>query len=432
MKRLIHPAISIDAAVSLPGSKYLANRLVIIAALAREKVVLTNVVANDDIDTAIKGLNKLGYRLVRNGSTVESYPRLEYNDVSADAANVYTSHSGTFSRFVTALAALESRPVNISGSNKMNSRPMEDLFTALRTLGVSIDSRSDTLPAVIQGPITHHRCQIKGQVSSQYVSALLLIAPNLGYDFYIDVIGEKVSTQYIGLTIDLMRQFGAVIEPTESGFFIPKQNGYCGREVSIAPDPVSSSYFLGAAAICGGKITLQEFDKNSIQGEAKFYRILEQMGCEVELNQQSISLTRSQPLKAVDLDMGEMPDVVQTLAAVACFAEGTTVMKNIAHLAFKESNRIVDTAKELRKLGVPVEYGEDYLAVTGCLTNGSDIMLKGAVLETHDDHRMAMSLSLIGTQVSGVIINSADVVSKSFPTYFDKLNELGIETSVVD
>jgi 3-phosphoshikimate 1-carboxyvinyltransferase len=176
---------------------------------------------------------------------------------------------------------------------------------------------------------------------------------------------------------------------------------------------------MGLVAICGGSVTLPHFDFDSLQGEAQFYKVLEAMGCPIEPLRGGLRITRNGRLTALDVDMGNMPDVVQTLAAVACFAEGTTVMRNIAHLAFKESNRIVDTARELQKLGAKVDFGSDYLAVTG----GS---LVGTQVDTYDDHRMAMSLSLIGAKVPGVVINNAHVVSKSFPDYFDKLASIGI------
>ncbi len=407
----------LQARVSLSGSKYLANRLVIIAALAREPVVLKNVVNNDDIVTAIEGLNKLGYQLHWQDGVLQSTPR---GKVKFDqTAEIYTSHSGTFSRFVSAVAALESRPIHLRGSDKMNTRPMADLFNALTELGVSIDATEQRLPAVIGGPITGNHVAIDGGVSSQYISAVLLVAPTLDRDFTLELVGKEVSTQYIDMTVALMKQFGAQVVKQERRYLIPKQEGYQGGEYYIPPDPVSSSYFMGAAAICGGSVELQSFDFDSLQGEAQFYQVLQQMGCDVERKGDSLSISRIGELMAVDVDMGSMPDVVQTLAAVACFAQGTTVMRNIAHLAFKESNRIVDTAMELKKLGAKVEYGSDYLAVTGST-------LQGTQVETYDDHRMAMCLALIGAKVSGVVINNAHVVSKSFPDYFDKLASIGI------
>jgi 3-phosphoshikimate 1-carboxyvinyltransferase len=412
----------LNAEISLPGSKYLANRLVIIAALANEPVVLRNVVHNDDIATAINGLAQLGYQIRWQNGTVQAAPRKAHlNDHSVD---IFTSHSGTFSRFVAAVAALESRPVAISGSVKMNSRPMADLFNALTKLGASISADEQRLPAVIRGPITGDQVAIDGSVSSQYISALLLVAPLLNRDFTLELIGKEVSGQYIDMTVALMKQFGAQVEKQGRSYLIPQQQGYRGGEYLIPPDPVSSSYFMGAAAVCGGRVTLESFDFESLQGEAQFFKVLEAMGCDIECDGERLTLSRQGELQAVEVDMGDMPDVVQTLAAVACFARGTTVMKNIAHLAFKESNRIVDTARELRKLGARVDYGSDYLAVTGS-------ELHGAEVETYDDHRMAMSLSLIGAKTPGVIINNAQVVSKSFPDYFAKLAAIGIASRKV-
>jgi 3-phosphoshikimate 1-carboxyvinyltransferase len=421
MKQKMLPVSNLNAAVSLPGSKYLANRLVIIAALAEGEVRLDNVVSNDDINTAIKGLNDLGYRLEKTSSegsnAIVSSPRQEG---LTEPANIYTAHSGTFSRFITAVAALDNQPVTIKGSEKMNSRPMAELFDALQQLGVSVSSPDGQLPAIITGPVNQFHCKVDGSKSSQYISALLLSSPRLNHDFMLELIGEEVSTQYIDMTVDLMRQFGIKVEKHGRCYKVAAQPAYQIKSMVIPPDPVSSSYFMAAAAINGGKVALQSFDFDSLQGEAQFYKVLQAMGCDIQRKGSGLLIERNKPLVAVERDMGEMPDVVQTMAAVACFAKGTTVMRNIAHLAYKESNRIVDTANELKRLGATVEYGSDYLAVTG------GCKLAGTTVETYDDHRMAMSLALIGSRIPDVVINNAQVVSKSFPNYFDKLADMGI------
>ncbi|MEE4243799.1 MAG: 3-phosphoshikimate 1-carboxyvinyltransferase [Kangiellaceae bacterium] len=431
MKRRIAPAQRVSGEISLAGSKYLANRLVIIAALAEQAVLLDNVVENDDINTAIEGLNKLGYRMTRHNTQLSSEPRPA--DFLAKPISLYTSHSGTFSRFVAAVSSIQVSVISVTGSDKMNTRPMAELFAALRQLGVQIKSSdNDTLPAKINGPWRHNQCQIDASKSSQYVSALLLVAPVLGQDTTIELVGEKVSTDYIDMTVALMRQFGAQVEKRDNSYFIPAQRGYCPPDsqsaFTIAPDPVSSSYFMAAVAICSGELLLATYDFESLQGEAQFYRVLQEMGCDITRHNQGMQIRRVGRLRAVDKDMGAMPDVVQTMAAVACFAEGTTVMRNIAHLAYKESDRIKDTATELRKLGIAVDYGSDYLAVTG---DPHLAAMTPATLDTYDDHRMAMSLALIGGRFPGVVIDNADVVSKSFPDYFVKLQQIGIRSELV-
>lgn len=423
MKRTIIPVSDLKGEVLLSGSKYLANRWVVLAALAEQPVTLNNVVNNDDISAAVAGLNQLGYHLTRSDTTqLRSEPRA--SGLVQDT-RVFTHHSGTFSRFVSALAALEKVSVTIAGSDKMNTRPMADLFRALRQLGVKISANGNRLPAIIHGPIKEFNCVIDGSVSSQYISALLLIAPKLAQDFSLTLTGKAVSTQYIDMTLDLMAKLNVAVTQQGRTYRISAEQNYSGGEFTIAPDPVSSSYFLAAPAIAGGQVTLQQYDFDSLQGEAKFYQVLKQMGCELTRNGDALTLARhNASLQAVDVDMGDMPDVVQTLAVVACFAEGTTVMRNIAHLAFKESDRIKDTARELQRVGAQVEFGSDYLAVTG---GGS---LKGAIIETYDDHRMAMSMALLGTKVDNITINHAEVVAKSFPDYFDKLASIGIHSQM--
>ncbi len=427
MNRVITPKFiptTTDTSVLLSGSKYVANRLVCIAALAKQSVKLGNVVDNDDINTAVNGLNQLGYWLSRHGNEITSSPRTLPLQINK---KIYTHHSGTFSRFISAIAALDSVVIEVYGSDKMNTRPMQPLFEALQDLGVLVTSCNGFFPAKIQGPISRHQCEIDASISSQFVSGLLIAAGSTGNAFEIRLKGDVVSDQYIDMTIELMKQFGVSVQKNKNGFFIERQKGYCGGEFSISPDPVSSSYFLGLSAITGQSISLPFYDFNSVQGEAKFYQVLEQMNCEVERKGNSLVIKRTGPLLSLDVDMSHMPDVVQTLAAVAAFADGTTKITNIAHLAYKESNRIVDTATELLKVGIEVEYGSDYLTIKG---DPACTHYHGTKIDTYDDHRMAMSMALLGAKIPNIIIKNSDVVAKSFPDYFEKMNSVGLVSSL--
>ncbi len=414
----ITPSQRIDAKIVLPGSKYIANRLLPMCALASSPSVLRNVVVNDDINTAIQGLSNIGYQITREPDGLFVKPRKQSLQ---HPASMHTSHSGTFSRFVTAVAALDDKPITINCSEKMATRPMQPLFDSLIELGVIVESPNQCLPAVITGPVKHAVCQLDASTSSQYLSGLLIIAPLLPQGLTVEMVGKQVSLAYVDMTIKLMEKMGITVEQYENRYVVKAGQKYQGIDFSIPGDPVSSTYFMGAAAISGGKIKIDGFDFDSVQGESKFYQVLQKMGCKVEQQDNQLVVEATQRLSGIEIDMGEMPDAVQTLAAVACYAEGVTKITNIAHLAYKESNRISDTAKELRKTGIQVEDGEDFLIIHG----GQP---KSAEIETHEDHRMAMSMALLGIKTPDIVIKDAQVVEKSFPTYWQALKQVGIES----
>lgn len=416
MNRIILPAETISGKIRLPGSKYIANRLLPLCALASTASRLSNVVNNNDINTAIAGLSQLGYLFERVEGELLIQPR---QNRLGQAAALYTAHSGTFSRFVTAIAAIEQHPIEITCSDKMATRPMQELFDCLRHLGVTIESPNQCLPVTIHGPIKADTCQLDASRSSQYVSALLMVAPLLANGLTIEITSKQVSRAYIDMTIRLMKLLGVSVVEENNRFSVASGQHYQGIDYSIPGDPVSSTYFMAAAAISGGSLVIQDFDFDSVQGEASFYRVLEQMGATVSVEGNDLHISGPEALQAVEIDMGEMPDAVQTLAAVACFAKGTTRITNIAHLAYKESNRIEDTANEIRKTGIQVESGEDFLTIEG----GQP---KQAEINTHEDHRMAMSLALLGIKAKGITILNAEVVEKSFPTYWQYLDSIGL------
>ncbi|WP_185964308.1 3-phosphoshikimate 1-carboxyvinyltransferase [Aliikangiella marina] len=418
MNLSIKPCGPVKATVTLPGSKYIANRLLPLCALASTTSHIKNVVNNDDIQTAAAGLSQLGYQIQTDGNALKINPR---QVTAMKPIDIYTAHSGTFSRFVAAIAALEKVPVNIECSAKMATRPMIELFDALRSLSVEIDTPNGCLPAKIIGPVKGNECRLDASRSSQYLSALLIIAPLLDDGLRINLTGSVVSRAYVDMTIQLMKKMSVNVEEDEQGFYVPPGQKYQGIDFMISPDPVSSSYFMGAAAISGGEILLKNFDKNSLQGEAGFYQVLEKMGCKITFQGDDLLVEGPERLQAISIDMGGMPDAVQTLAVVACFAQGITTITNIEHLAFKESNRIEDTANELRKTGIKVESGKDYLKIEGGIPHGANI-------ETHDDHRMAMSMALLGIKTPDICILDSQVVAKSFPKYWDYLADIGIST----
>ena len=418
----ILPAKPIKAQLQLPGSKYIANRLIPLCALASTPSVLTNIVDNDDIQAAISGLKSLGYGLSLHGSQLEINPRAV---PAAKNVTVNTAHSGTFSRFITALAALEEVPVSIECSEKMATRPMAELFSALEALGVVIETPNGKLPATIKGPVSNTSCNLDASRSSQFLSALLMIAPLLKQGMEISLTGSQVSSSYVDMTIFWMNQMQVNLDRRADWIKIEGGQNYQGINVAIPGDAVSASYFMGLVGITGGTIEIDSFDHHSLQGESKFYQVLEKMGMSFKKTDNSLIASGSGRLQAIEVDMSEMPDVVQTLAVMACFANGTTLIKNIAHLAFKESNRIKDTATELIKTGIKIEFGEDFLRIEGGVPHS-------ATIETYDDHRMAMSMALLGCRTEGVTILDHKVVNKSFPKYWQMMKCCGLDSKLLN
>jgi 3-phosphoshikimate 1-carboxyvinyltransferase len=340
-------------------------------------------------------------------------------------ADIYTSHSGTFSRFIVAVCALFDDWITLNGSDKMNSRPMADMLVALREAGVQVEATSrETLPLSIKGPISSESIQISGAVSSQYISALLLIGARLPQGLRIELTTEPVSKPYLAMTVDLLSQFGIKIMVSEDyrSFAIAPGQKYQAVSIQIPTDPSSASYFFAYAAISGTHMCLANYEPaTSLQGEARFTEVLEKMGCKVWQDDMGFHCQGPEQLQGVTMDMGDMPDVVQTLAVVAAFAEGETHITNIENLAFKESNRIEDTATELRKTGLGVLTSKDSMTI-------QPAELRPATFDTYDDHRMAMSLGLLASRVRGIRMREPGVVSKSFPDYWRYLAKLGFNT----
>jgi 3-phosphoshikimate 1-carboxyvinyltransferase len=417
----------LDKAITLPGSKYLANRLLILAALSDTKTSLNNMPHNEDIDTSIKGLGMLGAKFTWQGNHLDCEGFEQHNDYETTGSEITlnSSHSGSFSRFVMPLLGLFKQTISLGGSDKMNTRPMAELFRVLESLGVTITSENQfpasTLPVKVLGPIKGGAVEMEGLTSSQYISALLMVGGKLDLGLEINLTTEPVSKPYLQMTINLLKLFGVIVEAdVELRHFSIKPNQiYSGIDYDLESDPSSASYFLAAAAITGGHICISNFHpENSVQGEAQFATVLESMGCTIWQDNDGYHCQGPETLQGVTVDMGDMPDVAQTLAVVAIFAEGETVITNIANLAFKESNRIEDTATEIRKTGINVTTTSDSITIEG----GNP---RETILDTHDDHRMAMSLGLIALRVNNVQMRDEEVVGKSFPTYWQYLEQLG-------
>ncbi|AOE50077.1 3-phosphoshikimate 1-carboxyvinyltransferase [Kangiella sediminilitoris] len=414
----------VDPEVVMPGSKYLANRYIALAAIANGETVLRNLPQNDDIEAALDAVGKLG-ATVRHLSEKEVSIRgiREYKQQGTVKLNC--RDSGTLSRFVTALASnLESETV-IDASKQMRQRPMAEVAQSLRDLGVEVSGNN--LPIKLKGPLRGGTISLDTSRSSQYLSALLIASLKAKSDTRIKLVGKTVSSSYVELTKEAIKKFGGRVEDISSSELLVKGEQYLSApNIDVAGDVVSSSYFMVAALLGKTSVTIRGFDFNSPQGESLFYGILSKMGAEVECQAGTLKVSYTGSLRGTEVDMGNMPDVVPTLVVLALFVEGITHITNIAHLAFKESNRIVDLCEQLNKLGAEITYSKDSITVTG----GQN--LQATTLSSCHDHRLAMSFALIGIRIPGIVIEDAQAVEKSFPLYWDYLEKIGIEVADVN
>lgn len=414
----IKPHKITDCRVSVPGSKSYTHRMLIAAALANGVSILKNALVSEDTLFTMEALRQMGIRVEVNSADVHVDGKgghLEPCD-----SPIYLGNSGTSMRLLTAVAALGEGTYTLTGSDRMQKRPIKDLLDALQQIGVAARSlnNSGCPPVEITGAtIRKDQVNINCQKSSQYLSALLLIAPCIDNGLEIRITGEPVSRPYVDLTIELMKSFGLRIEREGyRRFSVPAGQIYRAGDYTVEADCSQAAYFWGAAAIGGADIKVMGVTTDSAQGDIRFVDLLRQMGCRISKEPDGIGVT-GRPLCAIEADLADMPDQVPTLAVVAAFARGTTVIKNVAHLKSKESDRLTATVTELKKMGIEAVGTANTLVVKG----GKP---KGAVIDTYDDHRIAMSFAIAGLKVPGVSIRNESCVEKSFPAFWQVFERL--------
>ncbi len=417
IQRLNRP---ISASVVVPGSKSLTNRALVCAALAKGPSKLFNIAPGDDTMAMIAGLNAMGARCIINGADVDIESPI--NCAWGDEVVVDANLAGTTARFLTAVAALRTGCTTITGKHELQRRPMSGLFESLSLLGARVTSLEEPghLPVrVCGGYQTGHELTVKGDVSSQFVTALLLIAPSLINGLKIRVSGPIVSEHYVDMTCSVMNDFGAQVIRIGQDLLEVRSQDYQGRHFVVEPDATSASYPLAAAAIVGGSVRISGVGELSEQGDVQFVKILGQMGCTVRSSTSELNVTRNidDPLVGIDVNMASISDLVPTLAVVAMFATTPTHITGVGFIRDKESDRLGDLATELRKLGGDIEVTADGLIITPSL-------VRGGVVETHQDHRLAMALSLVGLKRDDVVIIDPDVVTKSWPEFWTMLSSL--------
>ncbi len=426
MKTLtLNPIAKVAGEVHLPGSKSISNRVLLLAALAEGTTFITNLLDSDDVNHMLNALTALGvsYKLsaCRTKCEVHGLGGL-FNH--PHAITMFLGNAGTAMRPLTAALAASKVDVTLTGEPRMYERPIGHLVDALRQLNADISYLdNDGFPPLrIHGkPLSGANVKIDGSISSQFLTAVLMVAPLLDGYSEIDIIGDLVSKPYIDITLALMQRFGvSVTNHDYKKFSIAGNQRYKSPgHWLVEGDASSASYFLAAAAIKGGSIKVTGIGKHAVQGDIHFADALEAMGAEVEWADDYIAVTRNQ-LNGIDRDYNAIPDAAMTIATTALFAKGPTVIRNVYNWRVKETDRLAAMATELRKVGAEVEEGHDYLKIV------PPAQLKHASIATYNDHRMAMCFSLVALSDTAVTIEDPDCTAKTFPGYFDTFARLAL------
>ena len=411
----------LDTTIEIPGSKSYTNRALLVAAMANGVSTLTGALFSDDTHYMSASLRKLGVQINADEKRATFEVHGNGGNIPVSSADLYIGNSGTTSRSLTAYVSLGHGKFVIDGDEPMRQgRPISDLLDALTQIGVSARSQFDNghLPVIIEADgLAGGSTRLDVSKSSQFLTALLLIAPHAKNGMEIEVIGKR-EMPYIDITLAVMEAFGVRAVNEDYRYFrIEGGQAYQPRVYNIEPDASNASYFFAAAALTGGRVTVQHLHSDSTQGDLQFVRILEQMGCQVTFSDTGITVTGPRQLKGIDVDMRTISDTSLTLAAIAPFADSKVTIRNIEHTRWQETDRIHAMVTELRKLGVPVIEHQDGLEI-------SPTPITPAAIDTYEDHRVAMAFSLIGLKVPGIRINDPECVAKTFPHYFQVLEGL--------
>jgi len=415
MKELM-TRMGFDRAVRVPGSKSLTHRALIAASLTAGTSTIHGAVLCEDTLHTLNALRNLGAKIERPGSCIVVQGNGGRHNSPQEGVRLELGNSGTSLRLLLSLASLGPGAFGFSGTPRLCERPVEGLLEALQSMGARIhyEGRRGFLPLRLESEgLRGGRIRLEGGTSSQYVSSLLMAAPCAVGQTEILVRGPMVSRPYIEMTVDVMKSFGVAVErPDERTFIVPAGERYRPCEYSVEGDASSASYFWAGAAVTRGRVVTKGVPSlDTRQGDVEFLHVLERMGCRVWRREDAVTV-QGGPLRCVSVDMGDLPDMVPTLAAVALFARGTTEIRNVGHLRFKESDRLAAIANGWRRLGCRVEETPSGLKIPG------GPRLKGACLDPMEDHRLAMSLAVVGLRVPGIRIRDHGCVVKSFPGFW--------------
>jgi 3-phosphoshikimate 1-carboxyvinyltransferase len=422
---MAHP---LNARVRVPGSKSLTNRALLIAALADGKTRLTNALFSDDSKYFANALQTLGFEVQLDESLHEITITGLGGKIPASKAELFIGNAGTAARFLSAFLVLGHGEYILDGDARMRERPIGDLVDALDQLDVDVEAANSCPPVrIFAKGLPGGKTKIAGNISSQFLSALLMVAPYAQSPIEIELTTELNSKPYVDMTIAVMKDFGVKILRHEYERFSIDPASYLPiANYQIESDASAASYFFAAPVICGGTVCVENISRNSKQGDIALLDILSEMGCKVVEGGNFVEVTGSSSLQGVNVDMGDIPDTAQTLAVVAPFATSPTKIRGIASARVKETDRIHATCAELARLGVHVEEHADGMTIHPCemFQSLGRLGTAPASVQTYNDHRMAMAFALIGLRIPGITIENPSCVSKTFPNYFEVLDSL--------
>jgi 3-phosphoshikimate 1-carboxyvinyltransferase len=412
----------VDAEVAVPGSKSVTNRALLVAALADGVSTIKNPLFSDDPFYLMESFVRLGFDVWADRESGEVRIAGLAGGIPRGGVEVFVGNAGTVARFLPPALALGPGPYAVDGVPRMRERPIEDLVDAMRGLGADVEyaEGDGRFPIVVGGGgLAGGRAVVRGGGSSQFVSGLLMAAPYADASVVLDVEGRE-SWPYVGITLEVMRRFGVEIEASEGyARLVVGRGPYRARAFEVEPDASAASYFLALAAVTGGRVRVPGLGSGSSQGDLRFARVLEEMGCEVDLGAGHVEVRGLGQLRGVEVDMGSFSDTMMTLAAIAPFASSPTTITNVGHTRHQETDRISAVVAELSRLGVEVEEWADGLRVWPG-------HLRAAVVRTYGDHRMAMAFAVAGLAAPAptVTIEDPGCVTKTFPGYFRALDGL--------
>ena len=426
----LKPVMHVEGMVRLPGSKSISNRTLLLAALARGTTRIMDLLASDDTLVMLNALTTLGVKWTQAEGTQNYVVEGVNGPFPVKKAELFMGNAGTAIRPLTAALAAMDGDYIMRGVARMHERPIGDLVDALNEVGADIEYTGEKgYPPIHirRGHIRAHNLKVRGDVSSQFLTALLMASPLLArqHPVRIEVVGELISKPYIEITLNMMQRFGVEVKREGwEAFTLEAGQFYRSPDtIHVEGDASSASYFLAAGAIAGGPVRVEGVSQDSIQGDVRFVEALQQMGAVISFGDNWIECRSEGPLKAIDADFNHIPDAAMTIAIVALYADGPSTLRNIGSWRVKETDRIAAVATELRKLGATVEEGPDWIRVT------PPEQIQAATIDTYDDHRMAMCFSLASLdgaarKGNAIRINDPQCVAKTFPEYFDVFNKI--------
>lgn len=435
----------VDFATAVPSSKSYTNRALILAALAKGKSQIINPLESDDTKVMINALKNLGIKTnkITEQNNYTDNPKRQSpgkkiqkqskaNKVievignggkfKQPADTIFLGNAGTAVRFLTATLATQPFESRLTGNERMQERPIGDLIDALQTWGAKIESKTGCPPLKIKGPLKGGPTKVNGSISSQYLSALLIASPYTREKSEIKVKGRLTSLPYVAMTLDTIKKFGGKIKNEKFKNFHCQPHTYKGTSYEVEGDASSASYPWAIAAVTGGKATVTNVPADSAQADLEFLKVLKKMGCKVDIGgtRNGITVKGPEKLKALgEINLNRMPDSAMTVAVLCAFANGKSRLTGLGNLRVKETDRLMALETELRKTGVKVKTGKDWIEMEGKAGRG----MHGAKIETYDDHRMAMCFAVMGAKIPGITITNPKCVSKTYPYFFKDLKK---------